>query len=84
MLPGVSRQCVMELARNRGLDVLEADLDLHDAYNADEIFLTSTSLCIVPVRSFCGEPVRGGFPGPVTAALTQAYVELVDFDFVAQ
>lgn len=84
VLPGVSRQCVMELARERGFEVQEADLDLHDAFNADEIFLTSTSLCIVPVRSFCGEPVRGGVPGPVTAALTQAYVDLVGFDFVAQ
>lgn len=84
VLPGVSRQCVMELARERGFEVQEADLDLHDAFNADEIFLTSTSLCIVPVRSFCGEPLHGGVPGPVTAALTQAYVDLVGFDFVAQ
>ncbi len=84
VLPGVSRQCVMELAGKLGYEVVETDLDLHDAYNADEIFLTSTSLCIVPVRSFCGEPVVGGVPGPVTAALTAAYVELVDFDFVAQ
>lgn len=84
VLPGVSRQCVMELARGLGHEVREADLDLHDAYNADEIFLTSTSLCIVPVRSFCGAPVGGTVPGPVTAALTVAYVDLVEFDFVAQ
>jgi len=84
VLPGVSRECVMELARGLGYEVREADLDLHDAYNADEIFLTSTSLCIVPVRSFCGEPVGDDVPGPVTAALTRAYVDLVEFDFVAQ
>lgn len=84
VLPGVSRQCVMELARELGYEMREADLDLHDAYNADEIFLTSTSLCVVPVRSFCGEPVGHGVPGPVTAALTAAYVDLVEFDFVAQ
>lgn len=84
VLPGISRQCVMELARERGYEVQEADLDLHDAYNADEIFLTSTSLCIVPVRRFCGEPVGRGVPGPITAALTAAYVDLVEFDFVAQ
>lgn len=84
VLPGVSRECVVQLARDLGYEVREADLDLHDAYNADEIFLTSTSLCIVPVRSFCGEPVGEGVPGPVTAALTRAYVDLVEFDFVAQ
>lgn len=84
VLPGVSRECVMELARDLGYEVREADLDLHDAYNADEIFLTSTSLCIVPVRSFCGEQVGEGVPGPVTSALTRAYIDLVEFDFVAQ
>ncbi|MCB1684530.1 MAG: aminotransferase class IV [Pseudomonadales bacterium] len=85
VLPGVSRACVMELARDLGLGVEEADLDFHDAYNADEIFLTSTSLCIVPVRSFCGATVGTGvLPGPVTARITRAYSDLVGFDFVAQ
>ena len=84
VLPGVSRQCVMELARDLGLDVAEADLDLHDAYNADEMFLTSTSMCIAPVRTFCGALVSDTTPGPVTARLTAAYVDLVDFDFVGQ
>jgi len=84
VLPGISRACVMELAGDLGYEVREADLDLHDAYNADEIFLTSTSLCIVPVRSFCGAPVGKAVPGPVTGTLTRAYVELVGFDFVAQ
>ncbi len=85
VLPGVSRETAMELARETGMTMIEKDLDLHDAYNADEIFLTSTSLCIVPARSFCGAAVgSGGVPGPVTRRLSDAYAELVDFDFVAQ
>jgi branched-chain amino acid aminotransferase len=85
VLPGISRACVMELARDAGLEVVEADLDMHDAYNADEIFVTSTSLCIVPARTFCGARIgAGGVPGPVTRRLTQAYVDLVEFDFVTQ
>ncbi|MCZ6617583.1 MAG: aminotransferase class IV [Gammaproteobacteria bacterium] len=85
VLPGISRACAMELAGNLGIEVVEKDLDLHDAYNADEIFLTSTSLCIVPARSFCGASVGdGSLPGPITKKLTNAYVELVEFDFVAQ
>jgi branched-chain amino acid aminotransferase len=85
VLPGISRACVMELARDLGLEVQEADLDFHDAYNADEMFLTSTSLCIVPVSSFCGSPVADGrVPGDITARITKAYTELVGFDFVAQ
>lgn len=85
VLPGISRACVMELAEDAGLEVVEADLDMHDAYNADEIFITSTSLCIVPARTFCGARIGAGdVPGPVTARLTQAYVDLVEFDFVKQ
>ena len=49
VLPGVSRQTVIDLAREEDLTVREADLDLYDAYTADEVFLTSTSLCICPV-----------------------------------
>jgi branched-chain amino acid aminotransferase len=85
VLPGVSRETVLELARQAGVPVHERDLDLFDAYNADEAFLTSTSLCICPVRSINGVEVGGGrVPGPVTRRLTEAYCRLVDFDFVAQ
>lgn len=84
VLPGVSRQCVMELAEGLGLEVRETDLDLHDAYNADEIFLTSTSMCIVPVRTFCGAGVGASAPGPHTERITAAYIDLVGFDFVSQ
>ena len=81
----VSRATSIELARDAGLSVVEKDLDLHDAYNADEIFLTSTSLCIVAAKSFCGATIGDGrVPGPITKKLTEAYIDLVNFDFVEQ
>lgn len=85
VLAGISRQTVMDLAREAGIPVHERDLDLFDAYTADEAFLTSTSLCVCPVRSINGvEMGEGRVPGPVTRRLTEAYCRLVDFDFVAQ
>jgi Amino-transferase class IV len=85
VLPGVSRATVIELAAGLGIPCREADIDLYDAYNADEVFLTSTSLCICPVRSVNGSTIAdGAVPGPITRRLTDAYVELVDCDFVAQ
>jgi branched-chain amino acid aminotransferase len=85
VLPGVSRQTVMELAGELGLPCEERDLDLYDAVTADEVFLTSTSLCICPVRSVNSQPIAdGGVPGPVTRRLTRAYVAQVGTDFVAQ
>ena len=51
VLPGVSRQATVDLAAELGIPCAEDDIDLYDAYTADEIFLTSTSLCICPVRT---------------------------------
>lgn len=85
VLPGVSRQMTMDLAAKLGIGCQEADIDLFDAENADEMFLTSTSLCILPVRSFNGRAVGAGkTPGPVTAKLTAAYSAEVGCDFVKQ
>jgi branched-chain amino acid aminotransferase len=85
VLPGVSRQTVMELAKELGIEVRETDVDMFDAYNADEIFITSTSLCICPVSSINGASIGDGNTfGPVTRKLTDAYVEMVQCDFVQQ
>jgi branched-chain amino acid aminotransferase len=85
VLPGVSRRTAMELAARLGIPCEERDLDVYDALTADEVFLTSTSLCICGVRSVNGRPIGNGrVPGPVTRRLTDAYVALVGTDFVAQ
>ena len=85
VLPGVSRAVVMELAEELDIEFGEQDIDLYDAYTADEVFLTSTSLCICPVRSVNGALIADGqVPGPVTQRLTEAYAKLAGCDFVAQ
>jgi branched-chain amino acid aminotransferase len=85
VLPGVSRATAIELAADAGIPCGEADIDLYDAYVADEIFITSTSFCICPVRSINGNPVGAGtVPGPITRRLQDAFAALVDCDFVAQ
>ena len=82
---GVSRATVIELAAGLSIPCREADIDLYDAYNADEVFLTSTSLCICPVRSINGSPIAdGSVPGPTTRRLSDAYIQRVQCDFVAQ
>lgn len=85
VLPGISRDVVMQLAAEIGIECHEADLSMFDAYNADEAFLTSTSLCLCPVRSINGTAMKDpAIPGSLTAELTAAYGDLVGFDFVAQ
>jgi branched-chain amino acid aminotransferase len=85
VLPGVSRQATIDLAGQLQIPFAEQDLDLYDAYTADECFLTSTSLCICGVRSLNGRSFAAGrVPGPVTQKLIDAYREMVGCDFVAQ
>ena len=75
----------MEMAAQLGIPCEERDLDVYDAVTADEVFLTSTSLCILPVKSFNGGPVADGkTPGPITKKLIEAYSKDVGCDFVGQ
>ena len=85
VLAGISRRVTIELAQELGIEVHETDIDLFDAYTADEAFVTSTSFCICPVSSFNGSAVAdGAVPGPVTDRLTRAYSGMVDLDITAQ
>jgi branched-chain amino acid aminotransferase len=86
VLPGVSRQTVIDLARAEGIPCAEADIDLYDSYVADEMFLTSTSLCICPVTKINGVEIgpKGQVWGPVTKRLADAYSRYVGYDFVGQ
>lgn len=85
VLPGVSRQTAIELAQAEGIKVEQIDIDLFDAYVADEIFLTSTSLAICGVATLNGQKIGDGtVPGPITRRITEAYKRLVDCDFVEQ
>ena len=85
VLGGISRETTIELAEELDVEVVEKDIDQFDAYTADEVFLTSTSLCICGVRSVQGNAIAdGSVPGPITKALQDAYVDLVNYDWVSQ
>ena len=85
VLGGISRQTVVELAQELNIDAQEADIDLFDAYTAEEVFVTSTSFCICPVSSINGSAIGSGtVPGPVTDRLTKAYSGLVGIDIAGQ
>ena len=85
VLEGITRSVVMELARGLDVPVAECDLDLYDAYTADEAFLTSTSLCICPISKVNGATIGdGNVPGPVTRQLMAAFSDLAGMDYVEQ
>lgn len=84
VLPGITRATVIKLARETGISVHETDLDTRDLYLADEVFLTSTSLCVCGVRSTNGRPVKEGAFGPVTQKLLAAYGAFAGVDIRKQ
>lgn len=75
LLPGLTRAAVMEVAPRVGVGYEERDLTREELLAAKECFLTSSIAEILPVASVDGTIFRA--PGPVTAALTQAYRDLV-------
>lgn len=79
ILNGITRQAVIEIARELDIPFRETILNLFDLYNADECFLTGTAAEIVSAVQCDGRVIGSGRPGPVAERLTQAfrrYVEL--------
>jgi len=74
LLPGITRDLVMELAQNAGLAHAEATIEAHDLETADEIWLTSSTREVMPVTRLNGNPVGGGIPGPVWQQINQLYI----------
>jgi branched-chain amino acid aminotransferase len=75
ILRGVTRDAVLEIARELGIPAFEGTFTLHDVYTADEVFLTGTGAEIGPVVWVDGRVIGSGKPGPVTLRLLAAYRE---------
>jgi branched-chain amino acid aminotransferase len=76
LLEGITRNTVMELSREKGIDVQEKLFNRLDVYVADECFLTGTAAELIPVVSVDGRQIGNGQPGPMTNDLIKAYREL--------
>jgi branched-chain amino acid aminotransferase len=77
ILEGITRDAVIELARDAGLAVFERTMDRHDIYTADECFLTGTAAEVIPVVECDGRAIGAGKPGPVTRDLLKRFHALV-------
>ena len=77
LLPGITRDTIMTLARDAGLDVREGPLQRELLYTADEIFLTGTASEVTPVRSVDKIKVGAGKTGDVTRLLQRTFLDLV-------
>jgi branched-chain amino acid aminotransferase len=84
ILPGISRQTVIELAPELGIGFVERDIQVFNVVNADEAFTASTPYCLLPVTRINKLPIGDGKPGPVFRRLMNAWNKKVGLDVERQ
>ena len=83
-LAGITRETVLELAQQLGVETAEMLLQPYDLYTADELFFTSTPYCLMPATRFNGLPVGDGQVGSVTKQILTSWSEMVGLDIAGQ
>lgn len=80
ILAGITRNTVIELAKEAGIPVEECSMTRYDLYSADEAFLTGTAAEIMPVIAIDQRQIGNGKPGPVTKDLLRRFRKLTGSD----
>jgi branched-chain amino acid aminotransferase len=78
VLPGITRDSVVTLARDLGYEVREQNLAREMLYIADELFFTGTAAEVTPIRSVDKIQIGSGRRGPITDALQRAFFDYVN------
>ncbi|PPB03149.1 branched-chain-amino-acid transaminase [Brevibacillus laterosporus] len=81
-LDGITRQAIMDIARELGYVIKEEPFTRHDVYIADEVFLTGTAAEVISVSEVDARVIRDGKPGPVTKQLLEEFRRYVQEDGV--
>ncbi len=77
ILVGITRNAIMEIARDLGYEVKEEVFTRYDLYTADEVFLTGTAAEVVGVVEIDSRTIGDGKPGPITKKLREEFMKLV-------
>jgi branched-chain amino acid aminotransferase len=77
ILPGITRDAVITLAKDRGYEIVESRMPREGLYLADELFFTGTAAELTPIRSVDKYKIGSGRRGPVTEELQNAFFDVV-------
>jgi len=77
ILPGITRDSLIQIARTRNIPVVEDKFTRDELYTAHEAFFTGTAAEITPIREVDGRQIGQGKPGPVTQELQAAFFDIV-------
>ncbi len=78
ILPGITRNTVMAIARDLGFEVVEEMLAREYLYIADEVFFTGSAAEVTPIRSIDKIVIGKGKAGPITKKLQQAFFDIIE------
>ncbi|HEV3138249.1 MAG TPA: aminotransferase class IV [Pirellulales bacterium] len=84
VLPGISLAVLLELAEQLAIEYVERDLTTADVAAADEVFLTSTSPCVLPVVRINGQEIGRAVPGEIYRRFISTWSDLVGIDIARQ
>ncbi|MDH3404087.1 MAG: branched-chain amino acid transaminase [Acidobacteriota bacterium] len=77
VLEGITRESVMQIARDLGYDVQQTIMTRDEMYFADEVFMTGTAAEVTPVREVDDRPVGDGVAGPVTKQIQSTFFQAI-------
>jgi len=78
ILAGITRNCVMRIARDLGFEVVETLIPRESLYIADEVFFTGTAAEVTPIRSIDRIKVGSGKRGPVTERIQKEFFDYIN------
>ena len=76
-LNGITRNTILTLAKERGIEIVEKRITRDEVYIADEAFFTGTAAEVTPIREVDNRQIGIGRRGPITEVLQKAYFDLV-------
>ena len=77
ILPGITRDSIITIARDRGYDVVEERFTRDELYIADEAFFTGTAAELTPIREVDDRQIGAGCRGPITEEIQQSFFDVI-------
>ena len=77
VLPGITRDSVIQIAKNKRVVLIEERFSRDEVYTAQEVFFTGTAAEITPIREVDDRKIGDGKPGPITKELQSTFFDIV-------
>ena len=77
VLEGITRDSIIQIARDKGIEVIEQSFTRDELYIADEAFMTGTAAEVTPIREVDGREIGSGSRGPITKTLQATFFDAV-------